>query len=152
MFAAYRLYRLFKVPPELKDIPAAPLMTFIRYIKDKRSFGDKVEEYFQSQLNEFGAIRVLTHLGWTVFIGSPKLCKEVSTLSNIFEKIVLNKSKASFNFLRFVGDSQVASTNGQEWKKQRKIINPIFNQTWSTEMFGNSVQDLIDEWEKMEGD
>jgi hypothetical protein len=58
IFAAYRLYGLFKVPQELKDIPAAPLMTFVRYIKDKRSFGDKVDEYFQSQLNEFGAIRV----------------------------------------------------------------------------------------------
>ncbi|KXN65080.1 cytochrome P450 [Conidiobolus coronatus NRRL 28638] len=74
----------------------------------------------------------------------------IKPLSDVFQKVDISKNTSKL-FLRFFGLSQVASANGEDWKKQRKVINPIFNQTWSTEIFGKCVQDLIDEWEKMDG-
>ncbi|KXN72743.1 cytochrome P450, partial [Conidiobolus coronatus NRRL 28638] len=38
-----------------------------------------------------------------------------------------------------------------EWKRHRKVINPIFNQTWNTELFGECVRDVVSEWEKQAG-
>jgi hypothetical protein len=58
IFAAFKVANLLKVPPELKDIPTVPLLTFFRFSLDKRCFRDKVNHYFQSQFNEFGVIRV----------------------------------------------------------------------------------------------
>ncbi|KXN64685.1 cytochrome P450 [Conidiobolus coronatus NRRL 28638] len=150
IYAAYKINKLLKVPPELKNIPALPLLTFFRFSRDKRFYIDKMNHYFQSYFNEFGIVRVFTHLGWTVYIADAKICKEVTTLPEIFQKQTSSKNAAD-NFLRFFGASQVGSVNGEEWRKQRKIINPIFNQTWSTELFGTCAQDLIDEWEKMDG-
>ncbi|KXN65547.1 cytochrome P450 [Conidiobolus coronatus NRRL 28638] len=54
---------IVKVPPELKNIPAVPLFTFFRLLLDKRCFRDKIDHYLQSYFNEFGVIRVFTHLG-----------------------------------------------------------------------------------------
>jgi hypothetical protein len=58
IFTAYKIANFVKVPPELKDIPTVPLLTFFRFSLDKRCFRDKVNCYFQSQFNEFGVIRV----------------------------------------------------------------------------------------------
>ncbi|KXN66445.1 cytochrome P450 [Conidiobolus coronatus NRRL 28638] len=137
IFIAYKIYNFFKVPPELKDIPSVPFW---------------VDEYFQSHFNKFGVIRFFTVLGgWNVIIADAKICKEVSTLSDIFQKPDFTKFIPSKLFRKFFGVSQIFSANGAKWKRQRKVINPIFNQSWSTELFGNCIKDLIDEWEKMDG-
>ncbi|KXN66523.1 cytochrome P450 [Conidiobolus coronatus NRRL 28638] len=94
---------------------------------------------------------LLKSLGWSVFIGSPSIAKEVLYKSDVFYKPKFIDSYMSINFKRFLGFSQVVQNNGDEWKRHRKVINPIFNQTWSTELFGNFAQDLIDEWGKVEG-
>jgi hypothetical protein len=58
LYVAYKIYVLVKVPEELKNVPAVPLLTYFRFSMDKRSFRDKVDHYFQSHFNEFGVIRV----------------------------------------------------------------------------------------------
>jgi hypothetical protein len=58
VFAAYKTYKFLQVPPELKNIPSVPLLTFFKYNLNKRCFREKVDDYFQSQFNEFGVVRV----------------------------------------------------------------------------------------------
>ncbi|KXN68196.1 cytochrome P450 [Conidiobolus coronatus NRRL 28638] len=109
-----------------------------------------MDRHYQPYLNKHGIIRVFTPFGWSLFVGDAKLCKEISTKSDLYLKPGAD-CIMSVNMRRFFRKSQVGLSNSKEWKKHRKIINPIFNQTWSTELFGNCAQDLIDEYEKMAG-
>ncbi|KXN70571.1 cytochrome P450 [Conidiobolus coronatus NRRL 28638] len=101
--------------------------------------------------DEYGLVRAFTHFGWSVFIADPKLCKEASAKNDIFAKPDINNQPASKYLKKFFGPSQVISNNGDEWKRHRKVINPIFNQTWNTELFGECVRDVINDWEKHAG-
>jgi hypothetical protein len=33
----------------------------------------------------------------------------------------------------------------------RKVMNPIFNQSWKPELFGECFNQVIEEWDKLEG-
>ncbi|KXN65195.1 cytochrome P450, partial [Conidiobolus coronatus NRRL 28638] len=110
-----------------------------------------MEYYYQPLLNKYGVVRVLTYEGWSLFVGDGAIAKEVFSNPDIYCKPDFKNARLSSNLKRFFGLNQALSANGLEWKRQRKIINPIFNQTWSTELFGNCVKDLIEEWDKEEG-
>jgi hypothetical protein len=58
LYAAYKIHVLVKVPQELKDVPAMPLLTYFRFNLDKQWYADKINHYFQKQFNKFGVIRV----------------------------------------------------------------------------------------------
>ncbi|KXN66516.1 cytochrome P450 [Conidiobolus coronatus NRRL 28638] len=107
-----------------------------------------MQKEFQPLIDEHGVIRVFTHLGWTLFIGSPSACKEISNKPDIFTKPSFEDAKISRHLTSFFGKSQVVSNNGDEWKRHRKVINPIFTQSWSTQLFGACAHDLINGWEK----
>ncbi|KXN66524.1 cytochrome P450, partial [Conidiobolus coronatus NRRL 28638] len=70
--------------------------------------------------------------------------------NDIFIKEELKKFLSSVS-IKLGGPSQVVTNNGEEWKRHRKVINPIFNQTWNTRLFGSCAQDLIEEWAKEDG-
>ncbi|KXN66521.1 hypothetical protein CONCODRAFT_126715 [Conidiobolus coronatus NRRL 28638] len=107
---------------------------------------------FQPLFNEYGVVRAFTVFwGWSLIVGSPEVAKEVFVKNNIFAKQVFKQSFKSSTIEKLFGPSQVVSNNGDEWKRHRKIINPIFNQTWNTQLFGSCAQDVIDEWTKEDG-
>jgi hypothetical protein len=58
ILVSYKIIKIVKVPPELKNTPAVPLFTFFRLILDKQCFRDKMDHYLQDKFNEFGVIRV----------------------------------------------------------------------------------------------
>ncbi|KXN66518.1 cytochrome P450 [Conidiobolus coronatus NRRL 28638] len=148
----YKLYIFARCPDELKHLPAAPLTAFFAFHANKKlDFAEKYKKYFAPYLNEHGVVRYLTHTGWAIYIGEAQMAKEIQMKNDIFEKPLLTASLSAI-FVRFFGLSQVLAINGNEWKRHRKVINPIFNQTFSTELFGNCASDLIDEWVKMEGE
>jgi hypothetical protein len=58
IYFAYKIYSFVQCPEELKNIPAAPLLTFLNDILDKRDLRKKMEYYYQPLLNKYGVIRV----------------------------------------------------------------------------------------------
>lgn len=45
----------------------------------------------------------------------------------------------------------ILSNIKQEWKRHRKIVNPIFNKSWKPELFGECINNLVDAWELEDG-
>ncbi|RKP15838.1 cytochrome P450 [Rozella allomycis CSF55] len=37
--------------------------------------------------------------------------------------------------------------NGEEWKRHRRIVNPVFNKGWNTKGFGEKVLKMMSTWE-----
>ncbi|KXN65535.1 cytochrome P450 [Conidiobolus coronatus NRRL 28638] len=139
-YLSYKIYNLTRCPNEIKHLPSLPLWSFFCFSFSNESFPEKLKKEFQPMFDKYGIVRVFTHFGWSVFIADSKLC--------IFIKTDFTKIPVSENFMKFFGPSQVLSNNGEEWKRHRKVINPIFNQSWNTELFGECVRDVISEWEE----
>ncbi|KXN66522.1 cytochrome P450 [Conidiobolus coronatus NRRL 28638] len=151
-YIAYRVYQWGKCPSELKDLPSIGLIEFIKSIVSKGSYPDKFK-LIQEKLNEHGIIRIF-HIsyGWSVMIGNPKLAKEVSSKDNIFPKHDIKKEVLSPHLKRFLGLSQVLGSVGDEWKRHRKVVNPIFNQSWDTKwkkQCNNSEVNIQDKIQRM---
>ncbi|KXN65536.1 cytochrome P450, partial [Conidiobolus coronatus NRRL 28638] len=150
-YATYKIYKYTRCPDEIKHLPSLPLWSFFTLSLSNESLPEKMKKEFQPMFDKYGVVRAFTHFGWSVFIADPKLCKEACAKNDIFIKQDFKKAPASENFLKFFGPSQVLRNNGTEWKRHRKVINPIFNQTWNTELFGECARDVINDWEKHAG-
>lgn len=44
----------------------------------------------------------------------------------------------------FFGDNNIASTDGDNWRRHRRIANPAFKKTWGNEIFDNCVNEVIE--------
>ncbi|KXN68425.1 cytochrome P450 [Conidiobolus coronatus NRRL 28638] len=151
-YISYKVYNWTSCPEEIKHLPALRYWAFFHFVFSKDSFDDKCRKDFQPMFDKYGVVRAFTPFGWGVFIGDPKLCKEAAALVDVFPKQDLKNAPISGLLMKYFGRSQVISNNGDEWKRHRKVINPIFNQTWNTELFGDCAKDVISEWEKHVGD
>jgi cytochrome P450 len=50
---------------------------------------------------------------------------------------------------RFIGRPNILSSNGEQWKEQRKIANPAFHRSMPVGMFGQLTLDLFSEMDKL---
>ncbi|KXN65537.1 cytochrome P450, partial [Conidiobolus coronatus NRRL 28638] len=151
VYISYKIYTWTRCPDEIKHLPSLPFWSYFRLSLSDESFTEKMKKEFQPMFDEYGIVRAFTHFGWSVLISDPKLCKEVSVKHEIFVKQSFSEAQFSENLTKFFGVSQVLSNNGAEWKRHRKVINPIFNQSWNTELFGECARDVINDWEKHAG-
>ncbi|OAC99501.1 CYP509 protein [Mucor lusitanicus CBS 277.49] len=85
-------------------------------------------------------------LTWTVFVTDPVAAKTLLLKTEYFPK-----SHAFFDTLgdsspavQFLGKQNVASSNGEKWKKQRKIMNPAFLRASPVKTFSSVAHNLID--------
>jgi hypothetical protein len=58
VFLTYKIYIWTRCPKELKNVPALPLLTFLKFNLDKRGLKEKMDTYYQPFLNEHGVVRV----------------------------------------------------------------------------------------------
>ncbi|KAG1441932.1 hypothetical protein G6F55_013104 [Rhizopus delemar] len=69
--------------------------------------------------------------GWTVYVANPVAAKQLLLKSDNFPKshrrfdTIGEKSTG----VQFVGRDNVVLSNGEIWKKQRKIMNPVFHRS-----------------------
>ncbi|KAG1519148.1 hypothetical protein G6F52_008901 [Rhizopus delemar] len=69
--------------------------------------------------------------GWTIYVANPVAAKQLLMKSNNFPKshYGLDSIGEKSTVVQFVGHDNVALSNGEVWKKQRKVMNPVFHRS-----------------------
>jgi cytochrome P450 len=88
------------------------------------------------------------NLSIVVIVTTNELAKEVLTDTKTFEKTQPNSSKA---FSKFLGNEHLVNVNGHQWKKQRKVLDPAFqNLEIYTKIFSDKTKLVLEKLKDIE--
>ncbi|EPZ36831.1 Cytochrome P450 domain-containing protein [Rozella allomycis CSF55] len=85
---------------------------------------------------------------WLLAIENPKLCKIVLSNSEVFYKYAyagLQEGTLSGDLM----GANILSESGPNWKRHRKIFNPVFVKNWDTMTFGLKTKQLLNQWDSL---
>ncbi|KAF1802679.1 cytochrome P450 [Mucor lusitanicus] len=142
-----QVYSAYSVPNHLKRFPKVSFLAMIRSFLIKESVANRTKRLVTPLTNAGHGFYVCKiPLTWTVFVTDPVAAKTLLLKTEYFPK-----SHAFFDTLgdsspavQFLGKQNVASSNGEKWKKQRKIMNPAFLRASPVKTFSSVAHNLID--------
>ncbi|KAF7721122.1 cytochrome P450-dit2 [Apophysomyces ossiformis] len=85
----------------------------------------------------------LDRVGWTVHIIEAQTAKQVLTDLKRFPKADIRLGREDTIDAQYLGSPNVLFSNGAEWKKNRKIINPAFHRSMPVKAFAHLTQDMF---------
>ncbi|RUP11851.1 hypothetical protein BC936DRAFT_139940 [Jimgerdemannia flammicorona] len=78
-----------------------------------------------------------------VHLASPDYAREFLSQADTFRKVILTDRMGSFNLAtKFLGAANVVFSNGDIWRRHRRISNPAFHKSWNTDVFGSVTTTL----------
>ncbi|KAI0223656.1 hypothetical protein L0F63_003223 [Massospora cicadina] len=107
------------------------------------SFDLRFERLIRPALEKTGVARVWNQGNWELVVGEPKQIKEILAKTESFPKRREDDENLKVMLVRAtLGSSNIVSSDGHDWRRHRRIANPAFKKTWSTEMFGGCTEKL----------
>ncbi|KAI8391099.1 cytochrome P450 [Radiomyces spectabilis] len=146
LFVSHKVYRFLHVPPSLRHIPAVSYWRMVGSFLSKEPPQRRMERLILPTIQGTDGIYLnKIPLDWTVFLANP-----TSVRSLFFDNKDLPKDQSGLYYLgetspviRFVGYDNIVFSNGQTWKRQRKLMNPVFNRAMPVNVFGNLMLKVI---------
>ncbi|CEP15817.1 hypothetical protein [Parasitella parasitica] len=142
-----RIYASYAVPPSyLRHYPKVSLFDMLKSFYIKESVASRNKRLIAPLTNAghgFYVCRI--PLNWTIYVTDPLAAKTLLLKSENFpkNKAIFTALGDSSPVIKFMGKENVAMSNGEEWKKQRKIMNPAFHRSQPVKTFGNVMPDLF---------
>ncbi|ORX81411.1 cytochrome P450 [Basidiobolus meristosporus CBS 931.73] len=93
-------------------------------------------------MERFGVAKVWILGEWCVIISRAEDARLIYSKPELFPKRILSDMLPNSFWARYLGRS-ILYSNGQEWKRHRKVTNPAFVGKWPTEVFGECAIQLI---------
>ncbi|KAG1539620.1 hypothetical protein G6F47_012519 [Rhizopus delemar] len=92
-------------------------------------------------------------VGWTVYVANPVAAKQLLLKSDNFPKshFGLDAIGEKSTAVQFVGRDNIFLSNGEVWKKQRKIMNPVFHRSMPIKTVASLVPLLFSAIEEANG-
>ncbi|CAO3624112.1 unnamed protein product [Cunninghamella echinulata] len=148
LVTGHTLRRAITPPKHLRHLP---YVSFFQYIKNSIIKKVNLREMHaltsKAYVEKYNGYLQLDPQGWTYHTSDPVAIKQILLKGDIFPKSTLDTQKGTF-LEQFAGTHNILFSNGQEWLKHRKLVNPAFHRSFPVKLFGESVQDLFDTWEK----
>ncbi|KAI0244333.1 hypothetical protein L0F63_004552 [Massospora cicadina] len=123
------------------SVPKVNMLAYLLSVLRGEGFDERAERLVKPLLRAHGVARVW--LGeWFIVSDDPKVLRRVLGEPSSFQKL---KSLANTKSLatRLLG-SNIAETDGADWRRHRKAANPAFHRGWTTEVFGSCVLAMMD--------
>lgn len=139
------------MPKSMNDMPGPePANNFFKVLKLFREFNTNALDLIQRQADTYGDMVHVKVLGESqIFISHPDLLREVLvTKSKSFHKGSDYKDTKK-GLARFLGNGIIVS-DGEFWKKQRKLVQPAFHTSRIKEYadtMADYTVDMLDTWE-----
>ncbi|KAI0238893.1 hypothetical protein L0F63_005263, partial [Massospora cicadina] len=135
-FVVYKLYALFSVPREIKDIPSVPLWGSLISMLRREPYDVRYERTMAPVLSKFGVARFWSHGKWGLMLSEPQHIKEVLTRGDTFlKRRADDEDLKTMLFGKTLGISNILNSDGEDWRRHRRFANPAFKKAWSPEMF-----------------
>ncbi|KXN71592.1 cytochrome P450 [Conidiobolus coronatus NRRL 28638] len=151
IYSGYKIYKIFKCPPELAHIPRLDILTIFKIASTKDPFDVEMAKNVGPLLDKHGVVRWFSQHGWSILVADPQLTKVIFNNPDIFEKDSNSAINANPHAIKFFGKEQIVNVNGEDWKRMRKLMNPIFHQTWPIQTLSQCTRDVIDSWSQTDG-
>ncbi|KAJ9079999.1 hypothetical protein DSO57_1029741 [Entomophthora muscae] len=140
----YKVYSLFAVPRELKDVPLVSLGASLVSMLSGESFELRFERLIRPVLQENGMARMWNQGRWDILLNDTQQIKDIMSDTERFTKRKGGDINSKLMLAsKILGMTNLASADGDEWRRHRRVANPAFKKTWSTTMFGDCTTNLI---------
>ncbi|KAI8139672.1 cytochrome P450 [Fennellomyces sp. T-0311] len=132
-------YRIFRIPKTLRHIPAISYWRQVRALMRNEPITPRTKRLVYPLLSKANGIYLnRMPFDWTVYVANPMIAKTVLFKPEFATKMSLVGTFSEDSaIVQLVGKDNVAVSNGHLWKKQRKIMNPVFHRSMPVATFGN---------------
>ncbi|KAI9484151.1 MAG: cytochrome P450 [Benjaminiella poitrasii] len=137
----------FVVPKELRRFPTVSLLSLAKSFFINESIANRTKRLVTPLTNAgHGFYICKIPSNWTVFITDPVAAKVLLLKTDNFPKshAIFDALGESSPVVQFLGTSNVAISNGETWKNQRKIMNPAFHRAMPVKTFGSIMPNLFE--------
>jgi len=143
---AYRIQRLFETPKSIQHVPALPALSILFSLLFGQSFDRLFNEKYKPVLDKLGFARLWLRGNWEIYVTDPQHAHEIMTNTDNFTKQPTSGETLSKKMLlsKFFGESNIVTSDGDEWRRHRRIANPAFKKQLPTKMFGECTEELIE--------
>ncbi|KAI9248283.1 cytochrome P450 [Phascolomyces articulosus] len=150
VFSLHFLYNKITQPPaSLRHIPHADFFALIKAIRKHKQIDDIAHEItFPTVANStHGLYARFDNLGWTVHVTDPGIVKTILK-SDAFPKSVnsIHTRRGTLAGRLLLGPN-ILFLSGEQWKNQRKVINPAFHRSMPVQIFGRVTQKMLNTME-----
>ncbi|CAO3646117.1 unnamed protein product [Cunninghamella blakesleeana] len=87
--------------------------------------------------------------GWVLHVVGPQAAKQVFMKTDVFQKLDQSFLNSTIIY-KLVGVSNILFSEGEKWKKHRKLTNPAFHKSLPIGLFGEKSKELISFLEETE--
>ncbi|GAA5814314.1 hypothetical protein MFLAVUS_007808 [Mucor flavus] len=123
--------QVFKPPRNLRHIPYFGYFSILKSIIKNESLFDR------GKRQEPGKV------GWEIQVTNAEDIKHILLKYELFPKTNFAEGCTETLVNKFIARPNLVFTNGEEWKSQRKIVNPAFRRSMPVKLFGNITQQLF---------
>ena len=138
------------MPEAMSEVPGpAPINNLFKVLKLFREFNTDALGMVERQKREYGDMVMLEILGTKqILVSNPELFREILvTKASSFDKDKEYKDTKK-GLARFLGNGLIVS-DGEFWKKQRKLMQPAFHVKRIADYagtMGRYTEDMLDSW------
>ncbi|KAI8579668.1 hypothetical protein K450DRAFT_240945 [Umbelopsis ramanniana AG] len=153
LLVASSIYKSLSYPKKLAHIAHVPARKNIRsFIKGETNVDRAKQLFIPLCLETKGLVAKYAQFGWEVAVISPESARTVFRNPDIFQKTeslsLLDPQTLS---IRFLGSTNLALANGEDWKRRRKIANPAFHRSMPVKAFVDLTGTLLQQIDTMKG-
>ncbi|KAJ9088897.1 hypothetical protein DSO57_1018441 [Entomophthora muscae] len=89
---------------------------------------------------------------WDVMVCDAKLGRNILASSNVFSKFPAGGDEQLTMLLarKLFGESNIIFSDDSDWRRHRKVAAPAFKKQWQPCLFGDAMQDLFSNLDKVE--
>ncbi|KAG2229948.1 hypothetical protein INT48_003493 [Thamnidium elegans] len=137
--------QVFRPPRNLRHIPYFGYFSILGSILKNESLFDRGKrvsmEFVKSRPD--GLYLEPGKVGWEIQVYNAEDIKHILLKYELFPKTDFAEGCTETLVNKFIARPNLVFTNGEEWKSQKKVINPAFRRSMPVKLFGNITQQLF---------
>ncbi|KAI8146548.1 cytochrome P450 [Fennellomyces sp. T-0311] len=148
VIAVYMVFdNIIRPPASLRHIPHLHFFAFFKALLQQKTVDEVAKETTlpAAAASNSGLYLRCDNLGWSVRVTRPESINLLLKNKYLFPKAAISQEsrKGTLAGRTLIGPN-VLFTTGDQWKKQRQIVNPAFTRSMPVKTFGRLSQKMID--------